>query len=137
VASDPTELIDAALRAYAAEGVEGIVPYVHPEFTMTTTAEVAAEPDTYEGADGLRRYFNSFLEVMDDVRIEPTEIEARGEVVRMDFDLVATGKATRIEVRQQGHGIWELEGDLVTRISFFPTDTRARAAFDELTARGG
>jgi ketosteroid isomerase-like protein len=131
VAGDPSELIEAALRAYGSEGVEGMLPYVHPEFTMTTTAEVAAEPDTYEGHDGLRRYFGSFLEVMDDVRIEPTEVDPRGDRVLMEFDLVATGKATGIEVRQKGHAIWELQDGKLRRVTFFGTAEKARAAFGE------
>jgi len=131
VDGEPAELIDEALRAYGTDGVEGMLPYVHPEFTMTTTAEIAAEPDTYEGHDGLRRYFGSFLEVMDDVRIEPTEAEPRGERVLMEFDLVATGKATGIEVRQQGHAIWELDDGRLRRVTFFRTAGEARAAFEQ------
>lgn len=129
MAGDPSELIEKALRAYSTDGVEGMLPYVHPEFTMTTTAEIAAEPDTYEGHDGLRRYFGSFLEVMDDVRIEPTAVEPGGERVLMEFDLVATGKATGIEVRQQGHAIWELDDDQLRRVTFFRSAGEARAAF--------
>jgi hypothetical protein len=131
VAGEPDELIEEALRAYSEKGVEGMLPYVHPEFTMTTTAEVAAEPDTYEGHEGLRRYFGSFLEVMDEVRIEPTEIEARGNLVRVEFDLIAVGKATGIEAKQKGFGIWELEDDLLRRITFFNTAEKARSAFSE------
>lgn len=108
-----------------------MLPYVHPEFTMTTTAEIAAEPDTYEGHDGLRRYFGSFLEIMDEIRIEPVEVEPRGDRVRMDFNLVARGKATGIEVEQKGFAIWELQGDLLRRVTFFRTGEEARAAFDE------
>ena len=128
---EPSELIEEALRAYSERGVEGMLPYVHPEFTMTTTAEVAAEPDTYEGHDGLRRYFDSFLEIMDEVRIEPTEIEARGDRVLVGFDLIAIGKATGIEVQQKGHGIWQLDDGLLRGITFFPTAEKARAAFDD------
>lgn len=127
---DPEELIQAALRAYGERGVEGMLPYVHPEFSMTTTSEVAAEPDTYEGHEGLRRYFGSFLEIMDEVRIEPTEVEVRADRVRVEFDLVARGKATGIEVTQKGHGIWELEDGLLRRITFYNTAEKARAAFD-------
>jgi hypothetical protein len=131
VASEPTELIETALRAYRSDGVEGMLPYVHPEFTMTTTPDIAAEPDTYEGHDGLRRYFGSFLEAMDEVRIEPTETEQRGDRVRVEFDLIATGKSTGIEARQKGFAIWELEEDLLRRVTFFRTGDEARAAFDE------
>jgi ketosteroid isomerase-like protein len=130
VASDRKELIEAALRAYGDEGVEGIIPYFHPEFTMTTTPDIAAEPDTYEGHDGIRRYFGSFFEVMDEVRIEPTEVEPRGDRVRIEFNLIARGKATGLEVEQKGFGIWELDEDLVRRITFFRSAEEMRTAFD-------
>ena len=108
-----------------------MLPFIHPDFTMTTTAEIAAEPDTYEGHEGLRRYFESFREVMDEIRIEPVEMEPRASLVRMEFNLVATGKATRIEVEQRGFAIWELEDDLLRRVRFFRTGEQARAAFEE------
>jgi ketosteroid isomerase-like protein len=130
VGENPRDLIESALRAYSEEGVEGMLPYVHPEFSMTTTAEIAAEPDTYEGHEGLRRYFGSFLEVMDEVRIEPTEVKTRCGRVLVEFNLIAVGKATGIEVEQKGFGIWELEDGLLRRVTFFSTGERARAAFE-------
>ena len=63
---------------------------------------------------------------MDEIRIEPVEIGAAREPVRMEFNLVATGKATRIEVEQRGFGIWELEDGLLRRVRFFRTGEQAR-----------
>ncbi|MDP9189099.1 MAG: nuclear transport factor 2 family protein [Actinomycetota bacterium] len=128
--NETSERIEGALRAYNEDGVEAILPYIHPDFEMTTTTEVAAEPDTYRGHEGVTRYFESFLEIMDEVRVEPLEIEAHGDRGLIRFDLIARGKATGIEVVQKGFGIWEFEGDLVRRISFFPSEDEARAAFD-------
>ena len=104
MANETAERIERALRAYNEDGVEAMLPFIHPEFEMTTTAEVAAEPDTYRGHDGVRRYFGSFLEIMDEVRVEPTEIEARGDGGLVRFNLVARGKATGIEAVQKGFG---------------------------------
>ena len=43
-----------------------MVPLVHPDFEMETPAALAAEPQRYEGVDGFRRWWTSFLDVMDD-----------------------------------------------------------------------
>ena len=40
---------------------------------MTTPANLAAEPDTYRGHEGIRRYFDSFYDVMDEVRFRLNE----------------------------------------------------------------
>lgn len=131
MANATSERIERALRAYNEDGVEAMLHFIHPEFEMTTTTEVAAEPDTYRGHDGVRRYFGSFLEIMDEVRVEPIEIEARGDGGLVRFNLVARGKATGIEAVQKGFGIFDLEGDLVRRIRFFPSEEEAVAAFGD------
>ncbi len=102
VGNETSERIEEALRAYSEGGVEAMLPFVHPEFSMTTTAEIAAEPDTYQGHDGIRRYFESFFEVMDKVEIEPLEIESRGESGMVRFKLVARGRATGDRGRAEG-----------------------------------
>ena len=50
---------------------EAMMPFIHPEFEVTTPPGLAAEPDTYRGPEGIRRYFDSFYEIMDRVSFEP------------------------------------------------------------------
>ena len=127
---DAKDIIERGLRAYNEDGVEGLIEYVHPEFEMTTPSEIAAEPDTYRGHDGIRRYFDSFFEIMDEVRIEPTEILARGDDVLIRFTLVARGRATGLEADQRAFGIWRLEDGLVRSIRFFTSEEELAAAFE-------
>ena len=53
------------------EGYVAMVPLIHPEFEMETPPALAAEPQRYEGVEGFRRWWSSFLEVMDEVVLEP------------------------------------------------------------------
>ena len=55
------------------------MPFVHPEFEVTTPPGLAAEPDTYRGPGGVRRYFESFYEAMDRVGFEPERFIAVGD----------------------------------------------------------
>ena len=51
--------------------VEALLTLIHPDFEVTTPPGLAAEPDTYRGPEGIRRYFDSFYEAMDRVSFEP------------------------------------------------------------------
>ena len=87
------ELARAGFQAFAEGGVEALLPYIHPEFEMTTPAGLAAEPDTYRGHAGVRRYFDSFDDAMTDVRLEPHEFHQVGELVVVEFTLEPGARA--------------------------------------------
>ena len=70
MANDDIDLLKDGFERLGAEGYEAMVPLVHPEFEMETPAALAAEPQRYEGVDGFRRWWTSFLEVMDTVTLE-------------------------------------------------------------------
>ena len=116
--------------AFSDEGPEGLIRFLHPDFEMTTPAGMAAEPDTYRGHDGIRRYFDSFNEVMDEIRFDVIGYEDLGDGrVLTPTVLRARGKLTGIEVEQQVSQVWEISGGLAHRCHVFPTPEEARAAF--------
>ncbi len=56
------------------EGVEAALPCFTEDFHGVVPPELSAEPDAYDGHDGLRRYFDSFREVVDELRFDAEEI---------------------------------------------------------------
>ena len=52
MSSRNVEIIRGGFEALSEGGVEALVPLIHPEFEMTTPANLAAEPDTYRGPEG-------------------------------------------------------------------------------------
>ncbi len=68
MANESLELLREGFERLDAEGYESMVPLIHPDFEMETPANLAAEPQRYEGVEGFRRWWTSFLEVMDDGR---------------------------------------------------------------------
>jgi ketosteroid isomerase-like protein len=119
VAESNVEIVKRGFEPLSRGDVEALMPFIHPDFEMTTTADIASEPDTYRGHDGIRRYFDSFYEAMDEVRVEPLEFTPVGDLVVVPFLLHARGRTTGIEATQPGVGVWELRGDKATRLSFF------------------
>lgn len=125
------ELMRRGFEAFQEEGVEGLVRFIHPDFEMTTPAGLAAEPDTYRGHDGMRRYFDSFYEVMDDIRFDVLGFEDLGSGrVLVPAVLKARGKTTGIEVEQQIAPVWEVRDGLASYCHVFATPEEGRAAFE-------
>jgi ketosteroid isomerase-like protein len=118
------ENVEAArtgFRALERNGVEGLLTFIHPDFETTTPAELTVEPATYRGHDGIRRYFESFYEVMDEVRFEPEDFIDAGERVVVPVRLVARGRDTGIEAEQRLVFVWTIRDLMGFRLESFPT----------------
>jgi ketosteroid isomerase-like protein len=108
--------------------VEALLPLIHPDFEVTTPPGLAAEPDTYRGPEGIRRYFDSFYEVMDRVSFEPHDFIAVGERVVVPVTLTARGRTTGIEMAQNVVQVWELRDEKAYRIEVYATLEEAMEA---------
>ena len=123
------ELLRDGFSRLAEEGYESLMPLVHPDFEMTTQPGIAAEPQTYRGSEGMRRWWESFYEVMDEVRVEPTELLDAGEGrVVVEAVLRATGQTSGLEVTQDAYMLIHVRDELMHRIEFFFTLEDALAA---------
>jgi ketosteroid isomerase-like protein len=119
---DPEAVIREAFEALAEGGVDAMLAYVRDDFEMVTPPDLASEPDTYRGPEGVRRWFDSFYEAMDEVRIEPLELRRYSEdVVGLAFRMVARGRTTSLELIQEAVGRCEVEDGEFRRITFFAT----------------
>ena len=126
------EVVRAGFEALNEGGVEALIPFIHPEFEATTPPELAAEPDTYRGHDGVRRYFASFYDAMDRVTFEAEDFIAVGDRVVVPMVLRARGRTTGIEVEQRVAQVWTLREGKAIGAEAFGTLDEALAA-----ARGG
>jgi ketosteroid isomerase-like protein len=121
VSEDDIAVVRAGFEALSERGVEGLMPLIHPEFEVTTPPGLAAEPDTYRGPDGVRRYFDSFYDAMDEVRFEPREFREAGGRVIVPVTLTARGRTTGIEATQELVLTWTLRDGRATRVEVFAT----------------
>jgi ketosteroid isomerase-like protein len=131
VSRENVDVVRGAFEAIAAGGVEGILPSIHPEFEATTPPGLAAEPDTYRGAEGVRRYFDSFYEAMDRLEFDPERFIEVGELVVVPMTLRARGRTTGIETEQRLVQMWEIADGKAIRIRVFATLEEAMEAARE------
>jgi ketosteroid isomerase-like protein len=134
VSTENLETVQRVLEAFNEKGVDGVIPYIDAEFVAVTPPDLASEPDTYRGRDGIRRWFDSFYEVMDEIRWEPREFHEAGDRVLVEFTLRARGKTTGLDFGQNAVMLWELRDDKATRVDLYPTLDEAKAAAE---GRGG
>ena len=130
------ENIETVRRGFAAfneSGVEGIIPFLDTDFVAITPPTLASEPDTYRGHDGTRRWFDSFYEVMEEIRWDPREFHEVGDRVVVEFTLRARGKTTGLDFGQDAVMLWELREGMGIRLELFQTLDEALAAAGERT----
>ena len=129
--SSNLEIVERGFEAFNAEGIDGILPFIHSDFEATTPPELASEPDTYRGHDGIRRWFDSFYEVMDEIRWDARDFRAVGDRIVVEFTLRARGKTTGLAFGQEAVMVWELQDGKAIRLSLYPTLDEALSAIEQ------
>ncbi len=116
------ELSRTVFELLARGGVDAVADRFDDEFEFTTPPGLASEPDTYRGIEGVRRWFASFYEAMDEVRIDPVEfVDAGEDSVAVQFRLIARGRTTGIEASQDAAMLVSLRDQLILRFQIVPT----------------
>lgn len=122
------EILRRGFEAFRTGGVEALLPFIHPEFEATTPASLAAEPDTYRGHEGVRRYFDSFYDAMDEISFELREPTSVGNRVIVPTTLHARGRTTGIEAEQEFVAAWWFRDGKAIRSEVYPTLEEAMEA---------
>jgi ketosteroid isomerase-like protein len=121
------ELVRRGFAALADGGVDALLEFVHPEFEMETLPGIAAEPQIYRGHEGIRRWFESFYEVMDEVKVEPASAEQLEPVlVLLELNLRARGQASGLEVTQAARTIATVQDGLLYRLEFLMPESAVK-----------
>lgn len=129
MSGENVDFIERGFEAFNERGVDGILPFIHPEFEATTPPNLASEPDTYRGHDGIRRWFDSFDEVMDGIRWDAHDFQQAGDKVVVEFTLRARGKTTGLHFGQDAVMVWSMRDGKAIRVELFESlDDALRAA---------
>jgi ketosteroid isomerase-like protein len=116
------------MEAFNERDMERILSLTDPEFEAVVTAQLSAEPDTYRGPEGIRRYFESFYEVMDEIEFEAERFWDAGDAVVAAVHMRAKGRRTAIAVVQSFAQLWRMRGGRALRVHTYPSREEALAA---------
>jgi ketosteroid isomerase-like protein len=128
MAQQNIEIVRRVFEAFNNEDIERIVEFMHPDLEVEIPAELSAEPDTYRGPDGIRRYFRSFGDALEEVRFEPERMWESGQSVVVDLRLTARGRQTSIPVEQRSTGVWTIRDGRVVSVRAYGLRSEAFAA---------
>jgi ketosteroid isomerase-like protein len=137
MAARNVDLVRRGFEALRDGDVDGLMPLIHPEFEATTPPQLAAEPDTYRGHEGVRRYFESFYDAMEWVSFDAEGLIPIGELVVVDAVLRTRGRTTGIETDQRIAMVWELRDGKAYRVSVYATVDEALEAARSDQGRSG
>lgn len=115
-------------EAFNSADIERILELLHPDFETTVPPEFSAEPDTYRGHEGMRRYFETFQEAMNEIRFEQEDMREVGPFVVLSVRLSATGRTTGIPVEQRLAQVWTVRDGRAFKVRSFPSFEQALEA---------
>jgi ketosteroid isomerase-like protein len=122
------DVVRRVFEAFNSEDIERILAFTHPSFQAEISAELSPEPDVYLGRAGMRRYFQSFQDAMDEIRFQLERFWDLGQTVVVALRLTAKGRQTGIPVEQRSAGVWTIEDGKVIQVRAYASVSEALAA---------
>jgi ketosteroid isomerase-like protein len=128
VADPNVELVRELYERINGDDPEAAYELLSEDFVAEVPPSVSAEPDTYEGHAGVRRYMDGFQGHLDDVRFEVLELLLEGDQVIVDMLVKGRGATSGIPVEQRSAVVHSVSGGKVTRMEVYPGVETARAS---------
>jgi ketosteroid isomerase-like protein len=125
---DARELLTAALDAANRRDLDAIVALTAEDFEGVIPSTMSAEPDVYVGHDGIRRYFESFWDVVDDLRFELEQFDEAGGWTIAVSHATGTGRASGLPIDNVIAIACKGEGGRLRRLQAYPDIAEARRA---------
>jgi ketosteroid isomerase-like protein len=81
------------------QGVEAALRFFGDDFHGVVPPDLSAEPDEYDGHDGVRRYFDSFREIVADLRFDAEElVQVRDDTIAARGLITGRGRESGIPI---------------------------------------
>ena len=116
--------VDRAWALFASlekDGVEGAVEYFHPEFEGVVPPDLSAEPDTYRGHAGVRRYFALWEQDIDEFQVTAEDAVDAGDAVVIAVRIRGRGRGSGVEVELPAAVRFTTRDGLIHTMKPYPT----------------
>ena len=118
----------AALAAFGTGDLDRLVRQFHPDFVGVVPPGLSAEPDTYRGHAGIRRYLESFREYVDGLRFVPEDVIDAGDAVVVAMRIEGRGRGSGVPFEQRLANRITVRDDLIDSMTAYATVDEALAA---------
>jgi ketosteroid isomerase-like protein len=128
VSEGNVEVVRRLFELYASGGIEAVLEVMDEDIVIVIPPDMSAEPDSYHGHEGARRYFAGFEGMLEDVRYEALELIPEGEHVLARACMAGRGASSGLEVGLESIVVHAVENGKITRIEPFTDLESAREA---------
>ena len=128
---DAPATILAALDAANRRDLDAVAALVDDDFVGVVPPEMSAEPDSYVGPDGIRRYFELWYDIVDGLVFEVERFEAEGDWTIGIGSVSGAGRATGLELKLDFALATLLRDGKIVRIEAFPSGDDAHRELAE------
>ena len=128
MADSNVEVVRLLFERFAEGGIEPALEGLSEELVIEIPPEMSAEPDTYHGHEGARRYFDGFDGMIEDLRYEALELIPVGDDVLAHVRLSGRGASSGLDVALEPYVMHGLAQGKIVRIRPYPDLESARAA---------
>lgn len=122
---EDTEIVQQMFDAINSGDIDRILTLTHPDFEVEVPPELSAEPDVYKGHAGMRRYWESFHDALDEVRFDAEGQWEADDAVVVAMRVSAKGRRTAIAIEQRIAGVWRISEGKVLHVNIFASVARA------------
>lgn len=122
------QLVRRLFAAFDTGDIEAVIALFSDDFVLVVPPSMSAEPDTYEGRDGARRYLAAFDGAVEDVRFRAEELHAEDGCVLALVNVTGRGAASGLPVSMHAASIIRVTDGEVTAIESHPDVAAAREA---------
>jgi ketosteroid isomerase-like protein len=122
------ELVERLFAAFATGRRDAISEFIADDFVLVVPPSMSAEPDTYTGPEGVRRYMDAFEGVLDDVRFHADELHPEQGCVLALVRVTGRGATSGLPVTMRSASIIRVRDGEITGIESHPDLAAAREA---------
>jgi ketosteroid isomerase-like protein len=122
------QLVERLFAAFETGNIEAVIELLSDDFLLVVPPSMSAEPDTYEGPEGARRYMNAFEGVVDDVRFRAHELHAEEGCVLALVQVTGRGATSGLPIDMDAASVIRVRDGEITGIESHPDLATAREA---------
>ena len=124
MAQETVEIVRSVFRGWNEDGIDGMLPFFHDDIEYLPMEERGV----IHGHDGLRRYFDRWMDAWDELRISLTEIIVANEQVFNGITLQGRGHGSGVEVTMEFWQVWRFREGRAVRWEEYPDRSEALEA---------
>lgn len=122
------ELAQRLFAAFEEGSVDAVIDLISDDFVLVVPPSMSAEPDTYDGPDGVRRYMDGFEGAVDDVRFIAGKLYPEEDFVLAEMRMSGRGATSGLPVDMDAAVVIRMSGGKITGIEPHPDLVSARRA---------